>query len=54
MKIFKVEYLIHGKSHAIRIEGANTIPDAVQAAETVLNTVYSLGADIRSVCEVYK
>ena len=54
MKIFKVEYLLHGKSHALRIEGTNTIPEAVQAAEAVLNTVYSLGADIRSVCELYK
>lgn len=54
MKIYKVEYLIHGKSHALRIEGTNTIPDAVQAAEAVLNKFYSLGADIRGVFEVYK
>lgn len=53
MKIYKVEYLIRGKSHAIRIEGAETIPDAVNVAEAVLNTVYRLGADIRSVCEIY-
>ncbi len=54
MKIYKVEYLIHGKSHALRIEGTNTIPEAAQAAEAVLNTVYRLGADIRGVFEIYK
>lgn len=54
MKIYKVEYLLRGKSHALRIEGANTIPDAVQAAEAVLNTIYKLGANIRGVFEVCK
>lgn len=52
MKFFKVEYLIHGKSYALRIEGTNTIPEAVQAAEAVLNEVFKLGADIRGVFEV--
>ena len=54
MKIFKVEYLLRGKSHALRIEGANTIPDAVQVAEAVLNTVFRLGVYIRGAFEVYK
>lgn len=54
MKIYNVKYLAHGKPHTIRIEGARNIPDAVQAAEAVLNTVYKLGADICGVFEVYK
>lgn len=54
MKIYKVEYLIHGKSRALRIEGVQTILDAVQAAEAVLNTVYKLDANIRSICEINK
>ena len=54
MKIYNVKYLTHNKPHTIRIEGARNIPDAVQAAEIVLNTVYNLGADICGVFEVYK
>lgn len=54
MKIFKVEYLLHGKSHALRIEGANTIPDAVQAAEAVLNKIFNFNANIRGVFEICK
>lgn len=54
MKIYKVEYILRGKSHALRIEGTNTIPEAVQTAEAILNTVYKLGADIRRVFEIYK
>lgn len=54
MKIYNVKYLTHNKPHTIRIEGARNIPDAVQAAEIVLNTVYKLGADICGVFEVYK
>lgn len=54
MKIYNVKYLAYGKPHTIRIEGARNIPDAVQAAEAVLNMVYKLGADICGVFEVYK
>lgn len=54
MKIYNVKYLTHGRPHTIRIEGARNIPDAVQAAEAVLNTVYKLDADIYGVFEVYK
>lgn len=52
MKIYKVEYLIHGKSHAMRIEGTNTIPEAVQAAEAILNKVFKVNASIRGVFEI--
>lgn len=54
MKIYNVKYLAYGKPHTIRIEGARNIPDAVQTAETVLNTVYKLGADIYGVFEIYR
>lgn len=54
MKIYKVEYILCGKSHALRIEGTNTIPEAVQAAEAILNKVFKINADIRGVFEVCK
>lgn len=54
MKIYNVKYITHNKPHTIRIEGARNIPDAVQAAEAVLNTVYNLGADIVGAFEVYR
>lgn len=52
LKIYKVEAVINGKSHALRVEGAQNIPEAVKAAEAILNTLYTLNAEIRSVCAV--
>lgn len=54
MKIYNVKYITHNKPREIRIEGARNIPDAVQAAEAILNTVYELGAEIVGAFEVYK
>lgn len=54
MKIYKVKYTMHGKSGELRIEGTNSIPEAAQTAETILNTVYKLNVDICGVFEVYK
>lgn len=54
MKIYNIKYITHGKPREIRIDGARNIPEAVQAAEAILNTVYKLGADICGVFEVYR
>lgn len=54
MKIYKVKYTMHGKTGELRIEGTNSIPEAVQTAEAILNTAFNLGANICSVFEIYK
>lgn len=54
MKKYKVEALVNGRSRAIQVEGVQNIPEAVQVAEAILNGLYALNADIRSVYEVYK
>lgn len=54
MKIYKVKYTMRGKPGELRIEGTNSIPEAAQAAEAILNTTFKLNADICGVFEIYK
>ncbi len=54
MKTFEIKFTTHGKPHSIRIEGAATITEAVNAAEMVLHKFLNAEADICGAFEVCK
>ncbi len=53
IKTFEIKFIIHGKPHALRIEGAASLADAVKYAEMVLHKFLNLNTDICGAFEVF-
>ncbi len=54
MKTFEIKFTTYGKPHALRIEGAASLTDAVKAAEMVLHKFLNAEANICGAFEVCK